>query len=147
MPVRLTTRKATIAVSVAFVLAAGVAVTVVMSRGRADPSPPSRPTASQVGHSAPAAMRTLVVRSGKEPAPSEPGMTMRAKVERGRLPTSPVVARVTSDEDCAPDAHGVSHCLNRLRLPNGRRLAVRHPHRMTEVPCMTPGERVRILGA
>lgn len=90
-------------------------------------------------------MRTVIVQRGREPAPSEPGEAMRAVLVRGALPAGATAATVTSDEDCAPDARGVSHCLNRLLLPGGRKLVVRHPHRMAEVPCMTPDERVRIL--
>jgi hypothetical protein len=72
---------------------------------------------------------------------------MHAQLLKGKLPSRPLMATVTSDEDCAPDAAGISHCLNRLTLDGGRKLAVRHPHAMHEVPCMTPGERVRVVAA
>jgi hypothetical protein len=54
---------------------------------------------------------------------------------------------VLTDEDCAAGEHGISHCRNTLRLPDGKTLTVRNPHRMSEVPCMTPGETVRVGGA
>lgn len=65
----------------------------------------------------------------------------------GMTPTRAVVATVLTGEDCAPDAASVSHCHNTLRLPNGTKLTVRHPHRMMDVPCMTPGEHVRVTTA
>jgi hypothetical protein len=51
---------------------------------------------------------------------------------------------VLTDEQCQPDAAGVSHCLNTIRLTSGQTIAVRHPHRMSEVPCLAPGERVTV---
>ncbi|MGZ4137590.1 MAG: hypothetical protein ACXVPX_08475 [Actinomycetota bacterium] len=59
-------------------------------------------------------------------------------------PAGPMMATVLSDANCAPDADGVSHCLNRLRLDSGSELTVRHNHRMIEVPCLSPGERVLV---
>lgn len=107
------------------------------SRTAASPDP---------AHAAPAGIRTLVVRRGKrEPSPSQPGGVLHALLLEGKAPAGEVVATVTSDEDCAPDSKGISHCLNRLRLDGGRRLMVRHPHAMQEVPCMTPGERIRVI--
>lgn len=97
-------------------------------------------------HTAPPTVRTLVVTRGKrEPPPSLPGATMHALLLKGKLPSRPAMATVKSDEDCAPDAAGISHCLNRLRLEGGSTMAVRHPHAMSQVSCMTPGERVRVV--
>lgn len=95
-------------------------------------------------HVPPAVMRTLVVSARREPAPSRPGATMRALRLTGVVPRTAVVGTVLSDDDCAPDAAGISHCINRVRLANGSLLSVRHPHRMAEVPCMTTGERVQV---
>jgi hypothetical protein len=69
---------------------------------------------------------------------------MRALRLSGVVPRTAAVGTVVSDDDCAPDAAGISHCVNRIRMANGRMLSVRHPHRMAEVPCMTPGERVQV---
>jgi hypothetical protein len=94
------------------------------------------------------ALRTLVVSPRhSDPVPSRPGRTLHARLTGGRMPRAAITAVVTSDEDCAPDAAGISNCLNRLRLADGTRLAVRHPHRMAEVPCLSPGERVKLHGA
>lgn len=67
-------------------------------------------------------------------------------LKRGRIPNHPVRAFVESDTDCAPDAYGISHCTNRLRLPNGEKLEVRHDHNMQIHPCLSPGETVQLQG-
>jgi len=56
-------------------------------------------------------------------------------------------ALVLTDTRCAPDARGVSHCLNRLRLSSGRVVTVVHDHRMMDMPCLSPGERVTVSPA
>jgi len=98
-------------------------------------------------HQKPALTRTLALYTDAEPAPSAHAERMRALLIKGKLPGGVLEATVVTDEDCAPDANGVSHCRNRLRLPSGRTITVRHPHRMADVPCMTPGETVRVRRA
>jgi hypothetical protein len=100
--------------------------------------------ANDPAHQQPPFVRTLAVHLDSEPGPSAHPERMRALLVDGKLPARPVEATVLTDEDCAADARGVSNCRNELRLPSGRTLAVRHPHRMAEVPCMTPGETVRV---
>lgn len=51
-------------------------------------------------------------------------------------------AIVLTDTRCDPDARGVSHCLNKMKLASGRIVVVVHDHRMMEMPCLSPGERV-----
>lgn len=92
-------------------------------------------------------MRTVVVSRGAEPAPSRPGEALHALLLAGSVPNRPVAATVLTDENCDPDAAGVSHCTNQLRLVGGRILVVRHPHRMMEVPCLEPGEHVMVRPA
>ena len=53
-------------------------------------------------------------------------------------------AVVLTDRRCNPDAHGVSHCLNRMRLANGTVVTVVHDHRMMDMPCLSPGEHVTL---
>ena len=65
-------------------------------------------------------------------------------VLRGHLPTRPTRAVVLSDTRCDRDARGVSHCLNRMRLAHGGLVLARHDHRMSEMPCLDPGERVLV---
>ncbi len=63
------------------------------------------------------------------------------------MPTRGVPAEVLTDEECAPDSAGISHCRNVLRLEDGRTIVVRHPHDMRLVPCLTPGEGVVVRPA
>lgn len=70
---------------------------------------------------------------------------LHAKLVSGTMPAAATQATVLSDEECQPDARGVSHCLNRLRLWDGSEIQLRHPHVMTKVPCLAPGERVRLV--
>lgn len=135
-------------------LAFGVAVfaTVALAvggvgsrRGTDRPAHAVRPLPTHAkAHERPAAVRTLVVSSEADPVPSQPGQTLRGRRVEGAMPSRTSLATVLTDEDCAPDAAGVSHCRNRIRLAGGRTLTVRHPHRMAEVPCMAPGERIRV---
>jgi hypothetical protein len=87
-------------------------------------------------------LRTVLVSTGREPAPSTPGLVLNALRVKGVLPGARTQATVVSDRNCAPDTEGISHCTNALRLSGERLLTVRHPHRMMEVPCLEPGERV-----
>ena len=111
------------------------------------PAPVAQAPSQDTSHQRPRFVRRLAVTTKAEPAPSERPERMRALLLDGRLPVKVVKAIVLTDEDCAADAQGVSHCRNKLRLPSGRTIEVRHPHRMHEVPCMTPGETVRVYRA
>lgn len=90
-----------------------------------------------------AEIRAVLVTQEAERLPHKPGAVPVTLVE-GTLPTDALYARVLTDEDCAPDAVGVSHCLNRLSVA-GTEVAVRHHHRMQDVPCLSPGELVRLV--
>ena len=139
------------------ILLAGSAVTVTaaavaISAGSPDPGPSPRPAAKAAkvvdrSHVRPAAMRTLVVHRAAMPGASVAGMPMHAKLTSGAAPSRPMVGTVMSDSDCGPDATGLSHCRNVIRMPGGHKMVVRHPHRMSDVPCMTPGEKVRVTRA
>ncbi len=63
---------------------------------------------------------------------------------KGRMPTRATSAAVLTDTSCAADRNGVSHCSNILRLASGRRITVRHDHRMMNDPCLSPRERVSV---
>jgi hypothetical protein len=49
---------------------------------------------------------------------------------------------VLTDTRCNPDRNGVSHCLNVIRLANGKTILVVHDHMMMLMPCLSPGEHV-----
>lgn len=125
--------------------AALVVLTVVATSDGGDP-PPAGPSAQVVGISPPE-LRTVLVADARMPAPSPAGTRLHALRVSGQVPGRPSTATVLTDEDCAADARGISHCLNRVRLASGATLSVRHPHRMMEVPCLSPGERVMVRPA
>lgn len=80
------------------------------------------------------------------PSPSDSD-GLHAKLISGTMPTTAVQATVATDEQCQPNASGISHCLNRLRLANGRDIQVRHPHNMHSVACLAPREAIRLVPA
>jgi hypothetical protein len=88
------------------------------------------------------AVKTILVFNHEPASPSPSTMKLHAGLEKGHLPGGEVGGMVMTDEDCAPDEHGVSHCRNLVRLDSGQTVALRHPHNMTYVPCLEPGERV-----
>jgi hypothetical protein len=125
----------------------GLAAVAVLLAGRLLLSPADAPTPSVPGapHFQPAGaeVRAVLVTPEAERLPHKPGAVPVTLVE-GTLPPDALYARVVTDEDCAPDAAGVSHCLNRLAVA-GTEVAVRHHHRMHDVPCLSPGEVVRLV--
>jgi len=135
-----------LSLAVVAAVAAMVLATVLLVDGGspARSSPAVQAAGHDASHQPPAAVRTLDLASDAEPAPSVHPERMRGLLLDGKLPTGVVNATVLTDEDCAPDTDGVSHCRNKLRLPGGQTIEVRHPHRMHEVPCMSPGETVRV---
>lgn len=86
----------------------------------------------------------IVMLSRTMPLPST-GRQLHAKLVSGSVPAAGSDAVVLNDLDCAPDAAGFSHCRNPLRLANGQRVVVIHPHSMADVPCLTRGEHVRLV--
>jgi uncharacterized membrane protein len=127
-------------VAVLVAAAAGIAVGLVLS------APQEQHQAAVVPHypSVGSDVRTLDVAAAGTTEVSPAGGPLSASYLSGTMPAGPMMATVLSDANCAPDADGVSHCLNRLRLDGGTELTVRHNHRMTEVPCLAPGERVLV---
>lgn len=78
-----------------------------------------------------------------EPVPSPSDSDgVHTGLEQGNLPAGPVQATVLTDEDCAPDREGVSHCRNEMMLAGGATVVLRHHHDMMDVPCLEPGEDV-----
>lgn len=133
--------RTTITLVVAAALAAVLVVAATSERDRGHETN----SAEVAGSASP--QRTLLVTDRRMPPPSPPGGRLHAFFVSGRMPGGPSAATVLTDEDCAPDRRGVSRCLNRLQLASGRTLAIRHPHSMMEVPCLSPGERVSVRPA
>lgn len=88
--------------------------------------------------------RTVLV-SQAMPLPSVHERRLSAMLEEGPMPDRPMMADVMTDTDCAPDAQMISRCRNVMRLADGRRIVLRHPHDMSRIPCLAPGERVRLI--
>lgn len=68
--------------------------------------------------------------------------------ESGTIPDDVAQLTVLTDENCQPDAEGVSHCLNRVRFTTANgdgEASLRHHHRMAEEPCLTPGQIVELV--
>lgn len=123
---------------------------------------------SETRHATPASstssLRTVIVADGAQPLPRTPFFALRDCLGRPRTcvngagglvvaygivngkPLGRSTATVLTDENCEPDRFGISHCLNALRLADGRRMTVRHDHDMGNDPCLAPGESVRVVG-
>ncbi|KAB8140046.1 hypothetical protein F8S13_25565 [Chloroflexia bacterium SDU3-3] len=108
-----------------------------------------QPAAADPGHPAAQASsqgRTLVIvpRGQQSPAISGEGGVLFASLISGAAPKSGAAAVVRTDENCTPDAQGVSHCINALALGEAQ-LVVQHHHDMAQVPCLSPGESITLI--
>jgi hypothetical protein len=65
---------------------------------------------------------------------------------RGQLPDRMTTATVRTDENCAADNEGISHCLNELDFGTVK-VTVQHHHKMSITSCLTPGETVSVMTA
>lgn len=136
-------------------LALGVAAVIALALGAPGPAaqPAAQPTPAphfvdvrQPDQSA-AQARTVVVAQADETLPrmsADEGPLMTTLV-RGQIPAGARQALVRTDENCAPDEQGVSHCLNELEI-GAVRVVVQHHHKMSTTPCLTPGETVNLIG-
>jgi hypothetical protein len=95
---------------------------------------------------APEAIRTLVVAPAGQTLPQLSGVggVLMANLVRGQLTAEATQATVQTDENCAPDQQGISHCLNQLTIGT-RAITIQHHHTMSTTPCLTPGETVQLL--
>ena len=124
------------------ILVAGAGVfTLARGEEAADSSPSS---VSEHPVAVPASARTVVV-SRAMPMPSAHERRLSAMLEQGTMPDRPTMAKVMTDTNCAPDAQMISRCRNVMRLADGRQIVLRHPHDMTQIPCLAPGERVQLV--
>lgn len=55
-----------------------------------------------------------------------------------------VAGIVTSDNDCQPEAQGLSHCHNAIDLANGSRIVAIDTHAMMRNRCLAPGDRITL---
>jgi hypothetical protein len=88
------------------------------------------------------ALRTMFIGAKDAELPlSGTGGVLFTTLVSGQVPLGATQAVVQSDSNCQPDQNGVSHCLNELMI-NGAKVVVQHHHKMSETPCLTPGETV-----
>lgn len=125
---------------VVVVIAIGIAVAVVRDTDTAkiQGNAPHYPTEPGI--------RTLVVAPMGSDTMSPPIGTLSGSLISGTVPLQPMMATVMSDTNCTPDAMGVSHCENQLRMNDGTMLTVQHNHRMMDTPCLSPGEHILVTG-
>jgi hypothetical protein len=127
----------------AIAIAAAVAAVLALA-GREEAASNAPTSASDHPIAVPAAARTVMI-SRAMPMPSAHERRLSAMLEEGTMPDRPMMAEVMTDSDCAPDARMISRCRNVVRLASGRQIVLRHPHDMTTIPCLAPGERVRLI--
>ncbi|HEU5102398.1 MAG TPA: hypothetical protein VFU22_25420 [Roseiflexaceae bacterium] len=137
---------------IAIVVIAVVAVAIVVAATRRTAQPTQQATAphlvdlSQQDHHGATSGRALIVARLGETVPGISGETgpLMTTLVRGQYPDGATQATVRTDENCAADAEGVSHCLNELDL-GGTTIVVQHHHKMSLTPCLTPGETVKLM--
>jgi hypothetical protein len=127
------------AIAVLAVAAGALTLAVRGDRGNDSPAP-----VSEHPQAIPVSARTVLV-SRTMPMASAHPRRLSAMLEEGAMPDGPMIAEVMTDSDCTPDAQMTSRCRNVMRLADGRTIVLRHPHNMTSIPCLAPGERVRLL--
>lgn len=85
--------------------------------------------------------RILVVAAEDTPSTAH---VLHGTLVTGKLLDGAHEARVINDRNCTPDAKGISHCLNDLAV-GARRITIQHHHRMSQVPCLSPGETITVM--
>ena len=109
------------------------------------PAPPSRTVVVSFGkESLPSALQARVCGPRTGCANGQASLSL-VRFVGGDRPPATGTATVLTDTNCEPDAHGISHCLNALRLQGGGSLVVRHAHDMHMFPCLAPGDTVKLL--
>lgn len=127
---------------VAAVWIVGVMIAISQTTTQATPSASSSTTDSAAHYAAPGSTRTLTF-SASNVLDSDKNHA-HVSLLQGKLPSGITQVKVLTDENCAPDGQGVSHCLNRLSYSGGE-ITVRHNHKMADVPCLQPGEVLQVV--
>jgi hypothetical protein len=90
------------------------------------------------------ALRTMFIGAKAAQLPlSGTGGVLLSTLVSGQVPAGAIKAVVQTDSNCQPDQNGVSHCFNELTV-DGVKVVVQHHHKMSETPCLTPGETVNL---
>lgn len=119
-----------------------VAATLTVGLASCGGGESSSSVSSAGAHATPGEVERTVVVYNHVPAPSPSQTILHAGLEEGQLPAGPVRATVLTDEECEPDAQGISHCRNEVQLRSGKTVVLRHLHDMMQVECLAPGEEV-----
>lgn len=95
---------------------------------------------------APGDPRTVVVggMTTSLPGTSNEAGYLMTNLRAGQIPEGATEAKVLTDTNCEPDADGISHCLNDLQIGTVI-VTVQHHHQMDRVPCLSPGEIVKLM--
>jgi hypothetical protein len=127
------------------VVALGTGRTQPQQASQATPAPHFVDTAQQDHHAVTSARAVVIARLGETlPHMSGAEGPLMTTLVRGQLPDGATTAIVRTDENCAPDADGVSHCLNELDFGTVK-VTVQHHHKMSLTSCLTPGETVSMM--
>jgi hypothetical protein len=122
-----------------------VLVVVLAALARSgDPADPA-PTATAVPHFG---TNAIEVRITDEAVVSRGQSPVLVQLETGTIPSDVTQLSVLTDENCQPDAEGVSHCLNRVMYSTSAgsgEAVLRHHHRMSEEPCLAPGQTLQLV--
>ena len=101
-----------------------------------------------------AATSAIAAQPGAGPLPIPPGVALKSwqangsdgryvlQVIQGRARSG--TATVKSDTDCDPDAQGLSHCHNNLKLANGTQITVINSHNMHQFRCLGEGDQLTL---
>jgi hypothetical protein len=111
----------------------------------ADDSGSASTSATAVPHFQSTALRTVAFTANAQVSRGQDPMLVQ--LVDGTIPGDVRVLHVVTDENCTPDASGVSHCLNRVRFVTSRgtgEATLQHHHRMDEESCLAPGETVKL---
>jgi len=133
---------------ISIALAGALVVALVAIASWQPPDPPASTShfvELSPGNQTDSTRRTVVIAPGADlPNLSGADKLLMTSLVDGQLPSQAMQAVVRTDSNCQPDQHGVSHCLNELAV-GAATVVVRHHHKMSEVPCLTPGETVTIV--
>jgi hypothetical protein len=138
-----------VALAIAFAAArprAATPTSVTTSAAATMPPPAQAAVPHFVDVKAPGEPRTVVIggMSDSLPGTSNEAGYLMANLRAGQIPAGATTATVLTDTNCAPDADGISHCLNDLQIGEAV-VTVQHHHAMAEIPCLSPGETVTLM--
>lgn len=122
---------------------AALTLAVISSMGSSTVATDTDPTA--VPHFRTADIRVQIIDEALESRNQDP---VWVQLDYGAIPEDVTHLTVLTDEDCTPDADGVSHCLNRVEFKTAsgtQQAGLRHHHNMAIEPCLSPGQTLELV--